>query len=89
METNNTTFIPKIIHQIWLDTSPPPINLINSWKEKHPDYKHILWTEEKINEQMNMFKCQNKLYNIKNGDIKKDILKFLLFKITDFFFVNC
>jgi GT2 family glycosyltransferase len=73
METNT---IPKIIHQIWLDTKiEPPINLINSWKEDHPDYKYILWTEENISSQLKMFKCQNILYEIKNNDAKKNILK--------------
>ena len=40
--------IPKTIHQIWIGPLDPPTSLMNSWKIKHPDYKYILWDEDKI-----------------------------------------
>ena len=43
--------IPKIIHQIWIGNLEPPISLMNSWKNKHPDFKYILWDEERIREE--------------------------------------
>ena len=33
--------IPKIIHQLWIGPKPAPINLMNTWKEKHPDFEYI------------------------------------------------
>jgi len=42
--------IPKIIHQIWIgNKSKMPKEYIQTWINKHPDYEHILWDEEKIN----------------------------------------
>ena len=38
--------IPKIIHQIWIGPKPAPTNLMNSWKNKHPDFEYILWNEQ-------------------------------------------
>jgi len=43
--------IPKIIHQVWV--GPKPMSdlmkeCVNSWKEKHPDWQHILWDNDKI-----------------------------------------
>lgn len=52
--------IPKIIHQIWIGEKQAPEDLIKGWKEKHPDWLHILWDEEMIDQ----FKMKNrKLYD--------------------------
>ena len=40
--------IPNIIHQIWMGDDPIPQEWTDSWKKKNPNFKHILWTEEKI-----------------------------------------
>ena len=43
--------IPKIIHQIWLGPKQPPNQLIQTWKDKHPESKgwtHKLWTEKDL-----------------------------------------
>lgn len=40
--------IPKIIHQIWVGDREPPLHWIETWKKKHPDWQHILWTEKEI-----------------------------------------
>jgi hypothetical protein len=40
--------IPKIIHQMWIGPKPPPTKMIQTWIDKHPDWQHILWTEEAI-----------------------------------------
>ncbi len=44
--------IPKIIHQVWIG-SPFPEKYIyfqNTWKQYHPDWEYILWTEKEIEE---------------------------------------
>jgi GR25 family glycosyltransferase involved in LPS biosynthesis len=49
---NTNQKIPKIIHQIWIGPNKPPMKWINTIKEeyikKYPDWKYILWTEDKI-----------------------------------------
>ena len=43
--------IPKIIHYCWLSNEPYPVlveNCINSWKEKLPDYKLMLWDKNRF-----------------------------------------
>ena len=43
--------IPKIIHQIWVGEYRIPKrekNLIEEIKQKHPDFEHILWTNDNI-----------------------------------------
>ena len=44
--------IPKIIHYCWFGKSKLPekiIKIIESWKEKLPDYEIIVWNEENFN----------------------------------------
>jgi len=40
--------IPKIIHQTWkTDVLPFPYDELSAtWKELHPDWEHIIWTDE-------------------------------------------
>ena len=40
--------IPKIIHQLWIGTKPAPITLMNTWKEKNPDFEYIFWNEQEF-----------------------------------------
>ena len=43
--------IPKIIHQIWVGEYRIPKrekNLIEEVKQKHPEFEHILWTNDNI-----------------------------------------
>lgn len=49
--------IPKIIHQTWRSRHVPK-NLqssISSWKRCHPDWKHILWTDQDIEDYIQHF----------------------------------
>ena len=40
--------IPKIIHQTWKSTEIPYhfVEWVKSWKEKHPDWTYMFWTDE-------------------------------------------
>lgn len=43
--------IPKILHQIWIGVNELPKeekSWIESWKRLHPEWKHILWTNDNI-----------------------------------------
>lgn len=55
--------IPKIIHQFWAGPKPPPLDLIQTWKDAHPHWQHMLWTEEVLKQHF-----PNGLYNQKHYD---------------------
>lgn len=40
--------IPRTIHQIWLGPAPPPLDLIETWRDAHPDWEHRLWTDAEL-----------------------------------------
>ena len=67
--------IPKIIHQLWIGPKPAPINLMNTWKEKHPDFEYIYWNEAEIVKRDFKFKCQDKIDEIEEINGKADIMR--------------
>mgnify|MGYP003948622681 FL=1 len=67
--------IPKIIHQIWIGPNPCPINMMNTWKEKHPDFEYILWNEEELRKRNMEFKCQKRINEIEEWCGKADIMR--------------
>jgi len=40
--------IPRILHQTWKSEELPPTfkKWVSTWKERHPSWQHILWTDE-------------------------------------------
>jgi len=73
--------IPKIIHQLWIGPKPCPINLMNTWKDKHPDYEYILWTESEIEKRGITFVCSRQIEMIHEINGKADIMRWeLLYK---------
>ena len=67
--------IPKIIHQIWIGPKPIPINMIKTWKDKHPDFEHILWNKEEIKKRNMEFKCQKRIDEMEEWCGKADIMR--------------
>lgn len=68
--------IPKIIHQIWIGSNPLPEfykNLIKTWKNKHPTWKYILWTDQEV-EKFDL-KNKNAYLNAKKMSEKANILR--------------
>ena len=52
---HTSVMMPKFIHQIWLGANPLPKKyqrFLDSWKALHPDWEHILWTEEKLKSRL-------------------------------------
>jgi mannosyltransferase OCH1-like enzyme len=73
--------IPKIIHQIWIGPKPAPTTLMNTWKEKNPDFEYIYWNEEEFVKRNMKFKCQSKIDEIEEINGKADILRWeILYK---------
>lgn len=67
--------IPKIIHQIWIGNKPAPIKLMNTWKEKHPDFDYIFWNEEEISKRGMIFECQKRIDEMEELCGKTDIMR--------------
>jgi len=40
--------IEKKITQIWIGPKPAPLKWIQTWKDKHPDWNHTLFTDEML-----------------------------------------
>jgi mannosyltransferase OCH1-like enzyme/GT2 family glycosyltransferase len=78
--------IPKIIHQLWIGNKPAPINLMNTWKDKHPDYEYIYWNESEITKRNMIFECQDKINSIEEINGKADIMRWeILYKYGGIF----
>lgn len=73
--------IPKIIHQLWIGPKPAPIKLMNTWKEKHPDFEYIYWNESEFEKRGIKFECQKEIDEIEEINGKADIIRWeLLYK---------
>merc|ERR1712228_1094044 len=81
--------IPRIIHQIWLGPQPIPSQYrfwSESWIEKHPNWKYMLWTDESLKNEA-LFEWNSSinrsLFEIcTNYGEKSDILRLeILYKI--------
>lgn len=69
----NTT-VPPLIHQIWLGERKPPIKLMTSWRLLHPNYKFILWTDQKV---AGLPLYNRKIYDwLKSPTMKADLLRY-------------
>jgi hypothetical protein len=79
---NDHHSIPRIIHQIWIgDKAPPPISIMNTWKEKNPSFIYILWNEEEFAKRKMEFICQSKIIKMKEIAGKVDIMRWeILYK---------
>jgi Glycosyl transferase family 2/Glycosyltransferase sugar-binding region containing DXD motif len=73
--------IPKIIHQLWIGSKPAPLTLMNTWKEKNPDFEYIFWNEAEIVKKKMVFRCQDKIDDIEEINGKADIMRWeILYK---------
>ena len=78
--------IPKVIHQLWIGEKPAPIKLMNTWKEKNPDFEYIHWNEAEIKKRNFKFKCQDKIDEIDEINGKADIMRWdILYKYGGIF----
>jgi mannosyltransferase OCH1-like enzyme len=79
--------IPKVIHQVWfMESVPCPLSKLENmktWKidyiNKFPDFKYVLWTHEKIKNDLYWSDELKKIYNLeKTIKGKTDILKLVI-----------
>lgn len=79
--------IPKILHQLWIGPKTPPHRLLATWKEKHPDYEYILWTEDEFTRRDFVPQCIDQINMIQEINGKADILRWeILYKYGGVFF---
>lgn len=78
LKRNPGNGIPKIIHQIWLGSPLPEKfkHLQASWKQHHPTWTYILWTDADI-KKMNM-RNRAQYEQAQNYAEKSDILRYEL-----------
>lgn len=67
--------IPKIIHQLWIGDKPPPIEMMDSWKDMNPDFEYIRWTEDEIRDRGIKFKCKNRIRDMSEINGQADIMR--------------
>lgn len=77
--------IPKIIHQIWLGPKSPPWNLMNTWRQNHPDWAYYLWRDS----NRPILTAEKQFNRITSYTMKSDILRYeLMFKYGGMY-VDC
>ena len=75
--------IPKIIHQLWIGPKTAPINLMNTWRDKHEKegFEYILWTEDEMKKRNFISKLPHKINQMHEINGKADILRWgILYK---------
>ena len=78
--------IPNIIHQIWIGPKPAPINMMNTWQEKNPEFTYMLWDEKRIRNEDAIFTCQSQIEKMEEWNGKADILRWeILYKYGGMF----
>lgn len=78
--------IPKILHQLWIGPKNPPINMMNTWKEKHPNFEYIFWNENEIEKRKMTFQCQKEIDEMPEYNGKADIMRWeILYQYGGYF----
>ena len=90
-EKNIPKIIPKIIHQIWIGTTPPPLEWINSWISfcKQYNWVHILWDNQKVEEFLPRLVNQTEYTNSTSFQQKSDILRYEIMLEYGGIYIDC
>lgn len=79
-------YIPKIIHQLWIGPKPMPKKFMDTWKDKHPDFEYICWTEEEMKKRNMSFQCVEAIHCMPEINGKADIMRWeILYKYGGIF----
>ena len=70
--------IPKIIHQIWIGPKPKPSVFMDTWKNKHPNFEYISWSENEIQNRNAQLNCLKQINCIPEINGKADIIRWEL-----------
>jgi glycosyltransferase involved in cell wall biosynthesis len=80
--------IPKILHQIWIGPLPPPMKMMNTWKEKNPDFEYIFWNETEMSVRNMTFRCQKQIDDMPEYNGKADIMRWEILNKYGGYFVD-
>ncbi|MDQ0240161.1 glycosyltransferase family 32 protein [Arthrobacter bambusae] len=78
MLSSELNVIPRIIHQIWFGGDVPEYltRLMQTWRELHPDWKYMLWTESNIPRLANQTQFDHaRLFAVKADIARVEILR--------------
>ena len=67
--------IPRIIHQIWIGPKPAPTDLMDTWRDKHPDFEYIRWSESELQVRGFVSECQSQIDAMPEINGKADIYR--------------
>jgi GT2 family glycosyltransferase len=67
--------IPKILHQIWIGPKPMPSKFMNTFRDKHPDFEYIRWTETEMEKRGLKLECGESIERMSEINGKADIIR--------------
>jgi len=67
--------IPRIIHQLWIGPKPAPTKFMDTWRDKHPSFEYIRWTEAEIQKRGLPLSCLNRIDEMEEMAGKADIIR--------------
>lgn len=78
--------IPRIIHQLWIGPKPSPDKLMDSWRDKNPDYEYIRWSESELEKRGFVSECASQIADMTEINGKADIYRWeILYKYGGIF----
>jgi GT2 family glycosyltransferase len=78
--------IPKILHQLWIGPKPAPTNLMDTWREKNPDFEYMRWNEDLIKEKQLNLTCVKRINDMEEINGQADIIRWeILYEYGGFF----
>jgi mannosyltransferase OCH1-like enzyme len=71
---------------MWIGPKLPPLKMMKTWKDKHPQYEYIFWNETELQNQNMSFCCLDKINDIREICGKVDIMRWeILYKYGGIF----
>ena len=78
--------IPKILHQMWIGPKPAPTHLMDTWRDKHPDFEYIRWSESELQVRGFVSECSDQIDAMSEINGKADIYRWeILYKYGGIF----
>ena len=71
---------------MWIGPKPAPSRLMQTWKDKHPDFEYILWNESELAKREMKFVCQKQIEAMGEINGKADIFRWeILYQMGGYF----
>lgn len=66
-----------MLHQIWLGPKPCPLEAVQTWRDQHPGWEHVLWTEASLPTLQNqaLFDALHGVYHAQADVLRYEILQ--------------